>query len=120
LEKNFLTWRIRPIARKLGIPDRLVTFQVMRPTLGTDMQSNGTLKDTQSVLRYASIQTTGDVYMQKIDESVVRAVNSRTNAVLGGVQISTEALRRKRRNPKAPNAIRRSSAKSDLEVAVNT
>jgi hypothetical protein len=34
-EKNFLTWRIRPIARKLGIPDRLVTFQVMRRTLGT-------------------------------------------------------------------------------------
>ena len=36
--KNFLKWRIRPIARKLGIPDRLVTFQVMRRTLGTDMQ----------------------------------------------------------------------------------
>lgn len=29
---NFLNRRIRPIARKLGIPDRLVTFQVMRRT----------------------------------------------------------------------------------------
>jgi hypothetical protein len=34
--KNFLRWRIRPVARKLAIPDRLVTFQVMRQTLGTD------------------------------------------------------------------------------------
>ena len=32
--KNFLKWRIRPIARKLGIPDRLVTFQVMRRSPG--------------------------------------------------------------------------------------
>jgi hypothetical protein len=39
--KNFLRWRIRPVARKLGIPDRLVTFQVMRRTLGTDMQHAG-------------------------------------------------------------------------------
>jgi hypothetical protein len=37
--------RIRPVARKLGIPDRLVTFQVMRRTLGTDMQQHGTLKE---------------------------------------------------------------------------
>jgi hypothetical protein len=35
--KNFLRWRVRPIAQELGIPDRLVTFQVMRRTLGTDM-----------------------------------------------------------------------------------
>ena len=64
------------------------------------MQSHGTLKDAHSVLRHASIQTTGDVYMQKIDESVVQAVNSRADAVLAGVQISTEALKRKGRNPK--------------------
>ena len=35
--KNVLRWRISPIAQKLGIPDRLITFQVMRRTLGTDM-----------------------------------------------------------------------------------
>ena len=57
--KNFLKWRIRPVAQKLGIPDRLVTFQVMRRTLGTDMQQHGTLKDTQGMLRHASIKTTG-------------------------------------------------------------
>jgi integrase len=117
--KNFLTWRIRPIARKLGIPDRLITFQVMRRTLGTDMQSHGTLKDTQSMLRHASIQTTGDVYMQKIDESVVGAVNSRTDAVLDGLHVSPEKLRLKGRNPKGPNAIRRNSAKPEEEVLVS-
>jgi hypothetical protein len=51
--KNFLRWRIRLIAGKLGIPNRLVTFQVMRRTLGTDMQLHATLKDTQGMLRHA-------------------------------------------------------------------
>ena len=61
--RNFLEWRIRPIARELCIPDRLVTFQVMRRTLGSDLQKHGTLKDVQWALRHASIQTTGDVYV---------------------------------------------------------
>lgn len=52
--KNFLRCRIRPISRKLGIPDRLVTFQVMRRTMGTDMQHHGSLKDTQGALRHAA------------------------------------------------------------------
>ena len=82
--KNFLTWRVRPIARKLGIPDRLVTFQVMRRTLGTDLQEHGTLKDAQGALRHASIQTTGDVYMQTIEASVLHAMNSRTTQILAG------------------------------------
>ena len=82
--KNFLRWRVRPIARKLGIPDRLVTFQVMRRTLGTDMQKHGSLKDTQGALRHASIKTTGDVYVQTIEESVLGAMNSRTTGILAG------------------------------------
>lgn len=51
--KNFLRARIRPLAERLGIPGRLVTFQVMRRTMGTDMQHFGTLKDTQGALRHA-------------------------------------------------------------------
>ena len=90
--KNFLRCRIRPISRKLGIPDRLVTFQVMRRTMGTDMQHHGSLKDTQGALRHASIKTTGDVYVQTIDESVARAVSSRTSAVLGGWTAPAERL----------------------------
>jgi integrase len=80
--KNFLRWRIRPIARKLGIPEHLVTFQVMRRTLGTDMQKHGTLKDAQGALRHASIQTTGNVYVQTIEASVLKAMNSRTTEIL--------------------------------------
>jgi len=80
--KNFLKWRIYPIADRLKIPRVLVTFQVMRRTLGTDLQKHGTMKDAQSVLRHASIKTTADVYVQQIPESVRAAINSRTRAIL--------------------------------------
>lgn len=80
--KNFLKWRIRPIADKIGIPRKLLTFQVMRRTLGTDMQQHGTMKDAQRILRHASIKTTGNVYMQEIPTSVMAAINSRTRAIL--------------------------------------
>lgn len=82
--KNFLKWRVRPIARKLGIPEHLITFQVMRRTLGTNLQSHGTLKDAQGALRHASIRTTGDVYVQTIEASVLDAMNSRTLEILVG------------------------------------
>ncbi len=81
--KNFLRCKIAPIADELGIPKKLVTFQVMRRTLGTDMQGHGSLKDAQMVLRHASITTTGNVYVQEIAERTVRAINARTKAVLG-------------------------------------
>jgi integrase len=96
--KNFLGWRVRPISRKLGIPDRLVTFQVMRRSLGTRLQEHGTLKDTQSVLRHASITTTGNVYVQVIEASVMRAVNSHATAVLDGWTPALEGLGLKGRN----------------------
>jgi len=117
--KNFLKSRIRPIAQKLGIPDRLVTFQVMRRTLGTDMQKHGTLKDTQSILRHASIKTTGDVYVQRIDQSVIEAVNSRTVAVLDGWHASAGAMEMKERNPKGLEVFRRNSAKEKEDVLVS-
>jgi integrase len=78
---NFVERRVHPIADKLGIPRRLVTFQVMRRTVGTDLQFHGTLKDAQGVLRHKSIKTTGNVYMQSVPESVKEALNSRTEAV---------------------------------------
>ena len=80
--KNFLRWRVRPVAKKLKIPESLVTFQVMRRTLGTNLQHHGTLKDAQGALRHASIKTTGDVYVQTIETSVLNAMNSRTMEIL--------------------------------------
>src|ERR1700722_20749719 len=111
--KNFLKWRIRPIAQRLGIPTRLITFQVMRRSLGTHLSRHGTLKDTQGALRDASITTTGNVYVQVVEESVMRAVNSHAAAVLDGWTPTVEGLGLKGRNlkrvpseSKGPKAIR--------------
>jgi hypothetical protein len=41
-------------------------------------------KDPQGALRHASITTTGNVYVQLVEESVMRAVNSHAIAVLDG------------------------------------
>src|SRR5258708_32698468 len=82
--KNFLRWRIRPLSQKLGIPNRLGSFPDMRRSLGTHMQDHGTLKDTQGALRHASVTTTGNVYVQVVEENVMRAVNSHATAVLDG------------------------------------
>ena len=79
--RNFLKWRIRPITDELGIPRKLVTFQVMRRTLGTDLQGHGTMKDAQQIMRRASIKTTAEIYMQEIQVSVRSAINSRTRAI---------------------------------------
>ena len=57
-------------------------LHVMRRALGTDMQKHGTMKDTQSMLRHASLQTTGDVNVHSIEQSVLDAVISRTAPVL--------------------------------------
>jgi len=83
------------------------------------MQQHGTLKDTQGMLRHASIKTTGDVYVQTIERSVLAAVNSRTSAVLGNWTMSEESLGLKGRNPKGLNEIRRSSAKLEELRAVS-
>jgi hypothetical protein len=56
------------------------------------------LKDTQSVLRHASITTTGNVYVQVIEASVIRAVNSHATAVLDGWTPTVEGLGLKGRN----------------------
>jgi hypothetical protein len=52
-------------------------------------------------LRHASITTTGDIYVQTVDESVARAVSSRTAAVLDGWTAPVERLGLKGRNIRA-------------------
>jgi integrase len=89
--KNFLRWRIRPISDRLQIPARPITFQVMRRSLGTHLSGHGTLKDTQGALRHASITTTGNVYVQVVEENVMRAVNSHATTVLEGWTPAVEA-----------------------------
>jgi integrase len=126
--KNFLDGRIRPIARQFGIPDRLITFQVMRRTLGTNLQHHGTLKDAQGALRHASIQTTGDVYMQAIEGSVLQALNSRTSEILsdwkpalvsGDQPIDGESAAPKRRNVNLARGLDQNGPSSNLEESVS-
>ena len=83
------------------------------------MQWHGTFKDTQGMLRHASIKTTGDVYVQTIERSVLAAVNSRTSAVLGDWQAPDAGLGLKGRNLKGLSGIWRSSANSIGEAAVS-
>lgn len=49
---NFMERRIYPVADKLTIPRSLCRFQVLRRTVGTDLQSHGTVKDAQTALRH--------------------------------------------------------------------
>jgi hypothetical protein len=84
----------------------MVTFQVMHRTLGPDMQQHGTLKDTPGTLRHASIKTTGDVYLQTIEQSVLAATNSRTSAVLGNWKMPEKSQGLNGRNLKGLNGIR--------------
>jgi hypothetical protein len=84
----------------LEIPIRLITFQVMRRSLGTHLSRHGTLKDTQAALRHASITTTGNVYVQVGEENVMRAVNSHASTVLEGWTPAVESMGLKGRNVK--------------------
>jgi len=79
--QNFFKWKVWPIADKLGIDRKLCTFQVLRRTLGTDLQTHGTMKDAQAILRHNQIKTTAEIYMKHIPESVRKAIDSRTDSV---------------------------------------
>jgi integrase len=89
---NFMERRIHPLAAQLGIPRRLVTFQVMRRTVGTDLQFFGTLKDAQAALRHKSAGTTANVYMQPVAVSVRSALDSRTEAVFRAAAPSSDSV----------------------------
>jgi integrase len=126
--KNFLRWRVRPIATTLKIPESLVTFQVMRRTLGTNLQHHGTLKDAQGALRHASIRTTGDVYVQTIEASVLNAMNSRTleiladwkPTILDGVKMTAvEGAAPKRRTLKLQQQLDQVGPNSEGRIAVS-
>jgi integrase len=81
----WLQKHIQPIAKRLGITVP-ITFQVFRRSCTTRNQKHGSLKDVQVHMGHGSIETTGDVYMQEIPESVTRMVELDEMDVLGPVQ----------------------------------
>ena len=109
--KNFFKWKVWPVADKLGIPRKLCTFQVLRRTLGTDLQTHGTMKDAQAILRHKQIKTTAEVYMDHIPESVRKAIDSRTEAVF--------AKRSKRRPQKSSGVLLGFARESKSKRRVN-
>ena len=85
---NFLRRQLKPIAISLGIDPHLVTFQVLRRSFATRNQKRGSLKDVQEHLRHARIETTGNVYVQAIPESVRSMVEADITDVLTPVVVN--------------------------------
>lgn len=81
----FLQKRIQPIAKTLGITVP-VTFQMLRRSCTTRNQKNGSLKDVQVHMGHGSIETTGNVYMMEIPDSVAQMVALDVTDVMGSVQ----------------------------------
>jgi integrase len=86
--RNFLQRRIYPIAKRLGIDPHLVTFQILRRSCATRNQRHGSMKDVQSHLRHARIETTGNIYMQPVLESVRNMVEADLADVMGPASAS--------------------------------
>jgi integrase len=92
--RNFFQRRIHPIAKSLGIDPHLVTFQVLRRSCATRNQKRGSMKDVQEHLRHARIETTGNVYVQPVAESVKHMVEADVADVLGvPVEVDSENRR---------------------------
>lgn len=72
---NFIDRLIRPAAEraKISVP---ATFQVMRRTTATKQQAHGGVKSVQGQLRHSTVQTTFDLYAQKVDSDQQDMVDS--------------------------------------------
>ena len=68
------------------------------------------------MLRHASIKTTGDVYVQTMEQSVLAAVNLRTSTVLGDWKMPEKRLGLKGRKLEGLNETRRSRSNGVLQV----
>ena len=92
----------------VGISRTLNSYPITEKPLFTNVTwLRISLQSRKKALRHASIQTTGDVYMQAIEGSVLQALNSRTSEILsdwkptlvsGGQPIDGESAAPKRRN----------------------
>ncbi len=59
---------LKKLAEGLGLPK--LNFKVLRRTMATLGQKKGGVKDLQSILGHSKADTTVNVYMQEIEESV--------------------------------------------------
>jgi integrase len=80
---KFFVRKIHPVAKRLEIPTSVVCFRCTRRTGATDLQTFGSLKDNQTIMRHANANTTLETYIQPIPGSARAALNQRTSAVFG-------------------------------------
>jgi integrase len=80
---KFFVRKIHPVAKRLEIPTSVVCFRCTRRTGATDLQTFGSLKDNQTIMRHANANTTLGTYIQPIPGSARAALNQRTSAVFG-------------------------------------
>ena len=59
---------LKKLAAALGLPK--LNFQVLRRTMATLAQKKGGVKDVQSILGHSKADTTVNVYMQEIEQTV--------------------------------------------------
>ena len=116
--KNFLKWRIRLIARKLGIPDRLVTLPGDAADAGyrhaASWNSQGHAGHTS-----ACQHPYHGRYLCAVDRrKCPAAVNSRTTAVLEGFVAPVANMGQQGRNIKRPEAIRRIARGGDCKLLI--
>lgn len=71
--RHFMRDFVRPTLKRIGVT-QAVTFQILRRSAATRNQQHGTMKDVQELLRHSSIETTANVYMQAIPESVKQMI----------------------------------------------
>lgn len=71
---NYRNRILTPLAEKLGLPK--LNFQVLRRTMATLAQDEGSVKDIRGHMRHSKADTTANEYMQELPESVGRMVES--------------------------------------------
>lgn len=71
---NYRARVLKKLAEELGLPK--LNFQVLRRTMATLAQKKGSVKDVQAMLGHSKADTTVNVYMQEIEESVKQTLDS--------------------------------------------
>jgi len=71
---NYRARVLKKLARELGLAK--LNFQVLRRTIATLAQTKGSVKDVQGILGHSKADTTVNVYMQPIEESVKQTLEA--------------------------------------------
>lgn len=71
---NYRARVLKKLAQELGLAK--LNFQVLRRTIATLAQKKGSVKDVQGILGHSKADTTVNVYMQPIEESVKQTLEA--------------------------------------------